>query len=72
MRQAPLHLPLLHRVWNYFSAAKKFEISAQSEDIRMFLDSQIQHLSGLARHVRVDSSLKGEIIDAIIGESHGM
>jgi hypothetical protein len=57
---------------NYFSAANKLEISAQSEDIRLFLDSQAQQLSGLARHVRVDPSLKDEIIDAIIGESHGM
>jgi hypothetical protein len=57
---------------NYFSAANKLEISARSEDIRMFIDSQVQQLSGLARHVRVDPNLKDEIIDAIIGESHGM
>jgi hypothetical protein len=57
---------------NYFGGAKKLEISAQSEDIGMFLDSQAQQLSGLARHVRADPTLKDEIIDAIIGESHGM
>ncbi|KAK4150139.1 hypothetical protein C8A00DRAFT_37273 [Chaetomidium leptoderma] len=57
---------------NYFSGAKKVEISAHSEDIKTYLASHIQQQSGLARHTRVDASLKDEIIDAIIGESHGM
>ncbi|KAH6847660.1 hypothetical protein B0I37DRAFT_391490 [Chaetomium sp. MPI-CAGE-AT-0009] len=56
----------------YFEGAERVEISAHSHDIRIYLDSQIQQQPGLARHVRVDSSLKGEIIDAIVGEFHGM
>ncbi|KAK3292991.1 uncharacterized protein B0H64DRAFT_204172 [Chaetomium fimeti] len=56
----------------YFDGAQRIEISAQSEDIRIYLDSQIQQQPGLARHVRADSSLKDEIIDAIVGEFHGM
>lgn len=57
---------------NYFDAAERFEISAKGEDIRVFLNSQIEQHSSLARHIRADSNLKGEIIDAIIGESRGM
>jgi Cdc6-like AAA superfamily ATPase len=56
----------------YFEGAERVEISADSHDIRIYLDSQIQQQPGLARHVRVDSSLKDEIIDAIVGEFHGM
>ncbi len=57
---------------SYFAGAEKLEISARSEDIRMFLDSQIQQQSGLVRHLRVDPGLKNEIIEAIIEETHGM
>jgi hypothetical protein len=57
---------------NYFSGAEKIKISAQSEDIGIFLDAQIQQQPGLARHVRVEPSLRDEIIAAITGESHGM
>jgi hypothetical protein len=57
---------------NYFSSAEKIKISAQSEDIGIFLDAQIQQQPGLARHVRVEPSLRDEIIAAITGESHGM
>ncbi|KAH6623387.1 hypothetical protein F5144DRAFT_359637 [Chaetomium tenue] len=56
----------------YFDGAEKVEISAHSEDIRVYLDSQIQQQPGLARHVRVDPNLKDEIIDAIVEEFHGM
>ena len=57
---------------SYFAGAEKLEISAKSEDIKMFLDSQIQQQPGLVRHLRVDPGLKGEIIEAIIGETYGM
>ncbi|EAQ83576.1 hypothetical protein CHGG_09980 [Chaetomium globosum CBS 148.51] len=56
----------------YFDGAEKLEISAHSEDIRIYLDSQIQQQAGLSRHVRADPSLKEEIIDAIVEEFHGM
>ena len=56
----------------YFDGAEKLEISAQSEDVRIYLDSQIQQQSGLARHVRADPNLKDEIINAIVAEFHGM
>ncbi len=57
---------------SYFSVADKLEISAHGEDIAMFLESQMQQQTTLARLIRADQPLKDEIADTIIGESHGM
>lgn len=56
----------------YFKDSERLEISAQKGDIRMFLDSHISQQHRPSRHVRVDPSLKEDIIGAIIEESQGM
>lgn len=56
----------------FFEKATRLEISARSEDIRMFLEVRIHQQSRLSRHVRADSTLEEEIITTIIEESHGM
>jgi hypothetical protein len=57
---------------SYFVGAETLEITAKSDDIRIFLNAQIEQQSGLARHVRADPNLKDDIITAIIEETHGM
>ncbi|KAK3900556.1 hypothetical protein C8A05DRAFT_35788, partial [Staphylotrichum tortipilum] len=57
---------------SYFSTADKLEISAHGEDIVMFLEAQMQQPTALGRYIRTDPTLKDEIADTIIGESHGM
>ena len=56
----------------FFEGSKKLEISAQNEDIRLFLDTQIQQQYRLSRHARADPSLKMDIVETITGECHGM
>lgn len=56
----------------YFARSEKLELSAQSEDIRVYLESQIEQSFRLSRHVRTDPSLQDEIINTIIEESQGM
>ncbi|KAI9927144.1 hypothetical protein MW887_003527 [Aspergillus wentii] len=56
----------------YFSGSKRLDISAQGEDIRIYLDQQIAQQHRLKRHVHADPRLKDEIIETIIGESQGM
>ncbi|KAF4978531.1 hypothetical protein FZEAL_5103 [Fusarium zealandicum] len=57
---------------DYFDQSMKLQISAQSEDIEMFLDTQIPLKYRLSRHIRTDPALRGEIIRAITQESQGM
>ncbi|KAK5991138.1 putative serine/threonine-protein kinase fhkC [Cladobotryum mycophilum] len=57
---------------SYFETSQKLEISASSEDIRKFLDSEIQQQFRLSKHVRADPTLKEHIIKAIIEECQGM
>lgn len=57
---------------SYFADAHHIEISARREDIRLYLDSEIQRHARLARHVHDDPALKQEIIDTITEESRGM
>lgn len=56
----------------YFATSETLELSAHSQDIRIFLESQIEKGYRLSRHVRADPSLQDEIINAIIEESQGM
>ncbi|KAL2186498.1 Pkinase-domain-containing protein [Thermothelomyces heterothallicus CBS 203.75] len=56
----------------YFAEADSIEISARNEDIRIYLDSDIQQHPRLARHVHADPALKQDIIEAITGEFRGM
>ncbi|KAK2880075.1 hypothetical protein FQN49_000589 [Arthroderma sp. PD_2] len=56
----------------YFITSRKLEISASSEDIRRFLDSEIQKQYRLSKHVRTDPTLKEDIIKAILVECQGM
>ncbi|CAI6340736.1 unnamed protein product [Periconia digitata] len=56
----------------FFGQATRLEISAQGEDIRMFLEAQIPQQSRLYRHIQADPTLKEEIIKTIIEQSRGM
>lgn len=57
---------------SYFGAYEQLQILAQAEDIKRFLETQIQQQYRLSRHVRTDPSLKEEIIETISTESQGM
>ncbi|KAL1635337.1 serine/threonine protein kinase [Neofusicoccum ribis] len=54
------------------NTATRLAISAQNEDIRIFLEERIRRQSRLAKHIRADPTLEEEIITTIIEESHGM
>lgn len=56
----------------YFGGSERLELSAQSQDIRIYLESQIKQKYRLSRHVHTDPSLQEEIINSIIEESRGM
>lgn len=56
----------------YFGQSKRLQISAQNEDIAMFIDAQIRQKYRLSRHVRADPGLREEIVRTIIQESQGM
>lgn len=56
----------------YFVSTKKVEIFAQDEDIKMFLNSEINQQPRLSKHFRADPDLRTEIIDSITGECQGM
>ncbi|KAL4971085.1 NACHT and Ankyrin domain protein [Aspergillus stella-maris] len=57
---------------SYFHFAEKLEILAQSEDIKLYLESRISGHPRLSKHVRGDPKRKEEIVTAIIDESQGM
>lgn len=56
----------------YFSSGASIEISAQGEDIKKYLESNVQQQRMLSRHMRADPSLKEEIFKTIINECQGM
>ncbi|KAI0425854.1 hypothetical protein F5Y09DRAFT_320665 [Xylaria sp. FL1042] len=57
---------------NYFSGEESLQIEAQAEDIRMFLDSEVQRQQRLSRHIKADPSLKEDIMNTVTEESQGM
>lgn len=57
---------------SYFQHAEKIEVSARSDDVEKFLDSQLQSQSTLARHVKRDPALKDEIVTAVTSRCDGM
>ena len=56
----------------FFKQAQRFEIYAQSEDIRVFLETRIHQQPRLSKHIRADPTLEEEITKTIIKESCGM
>lgn len=58
----------------YFASegSEEIEILAQDEDIKMFLDSEINQKPGLSKHLRADPDLGREIMDSITRECQGM
>jgi hypothetical protein len=56
----------------FFISTKKLEIYARDEDIKTFLDSELNQQPRLSKHVRADPDLRTEIIDSIAGECQGM
>lgn len=57
---------------SFFSEAKRIDILARDEDLRVFLEARIGRQSRLSRHIQADPTLLNEILTTIIGESHGM
>ncbi len=57
---------------SFFKNAKRLEISAQSQDLRVFVDAHINQHSRLSKHVRADPTLAEDIIQAIVEQAQGM
>jgi xanthine/CO dehydrogenase XdhC/CoxF family maturation factor len=56
----------------FFSDSTRIEIFARAEDMRLFLEAQMQNQSRLARHIRADPGLREEIVTTVIEEARGM
>ncbi|PHH58834.1 hypothetical protein CDD82_2702 [Ophiocordyceps australis] len=52
--------------------ATKLEISARSEDIRVYLQQSVRQQPRLLRHVEADAALEEEIVSTIVDASRGM
>ena len=55
-----------------FETANRLEIRASDADVQRYLEQRIATSSQMARHVRKDSSLQGNIVNAILEQSKGM
>ena len=56
----------------YFEGSTTLSISARDDDIRMFLEAQIQQHHKLQRHTKGDPTLGEDIVTSVIQESQGM
>lgn len=56
----------------FFREWHAIPISAREEDVKMFLEAQVQQQHRLQRHIKADPTLKDDIIQAIVRESQGM
>lgn len=57
---------------DYFRKYSRLDISAKHEDLKVFVDAQIQKQYRLSKLVRNDTELKERIINTITTESQGM
>jgi len=57
---------------NIFRAASRIEIRANDEDVRRYLEAQLQKESRLKRHVDAEPHLREEIVSTIIVKVQGM
>jgi hypothetical protein len=60
------------RIEEEFARVKSLEIRAHNDDVRRYVETQIIRYERLARHVKADSSLKGDIIDKVVDSAKGM
>lgn len=55
-----------------FETASRLEIRATDADVQSYLEQRIASSSQMARHVKKDPSLQGNIVNAILEQSKGM
>jgi ankyrin repeat domain-containing protein 50 len=63
------HIPDIKRK---FKGGARLEIRASDEDIKRYLESRIESQNPLAGYVKMDPTLRSDILTAIIERAHGM
>ena len=63
------HVPTIERM---FDGTTQIEIRASNDDITSYLDARIKEHSQMMRHIKLDPTLLGTVLDAIVSKACGM